>query len=238
MMKILTFDSLGSTNEYGKTCALDGMHSIVIHALTQTRGIGRFQRKWQSSKGGLYFSIVLKEKDVSKLQYLTAISALSVVKSVQKFVKASIKWPNDIYVNDRKLCGILTETIISKENYVIAGIGMNVNQARFPKQISKIATSLRIEAGRDFDIQHVMKMVLGHFGRYYKKYKKGLLDEILEEFTFYCSTMGKMVLARTFRGDISGRAVAIDSSLRLLVKPEKKRLVKITEGDVTLAKDF
>ena len=142
--KIIKFKKINSTSEKAKELAKDGLFDIVVAAEEQTKGKGRFNRKWFSSEGGLYFSVLLKEKNIENAKYLTFIAAVSVVKAIENVagLKTKIKWPNDIHINKKKLCGILTETFM---DCVVVGVGININQIKFNKQISNIATSLKIQ---------------------------------------------------------------------------------------------
>src|SRR3989344_4700808 len=116
MFKFYYFKTLASTNDKAKEFSGKGLSKIVVIAEKQTKGKGRFKRKWVSSLGGLYMTIVLKEKDIEKVKYLTLISSIAVAKTIIKIsnLKAKVKWPNDVLVNDKKICGILTETISGK----------------------------------------------------------------------------------------------------------------------------
>src|SRR3989338_10621694 len=136
--KIHYFKSLESTQDKAKEFAKKNLSNAVIVADVQTKGRGRFKRKWHSAKGGLWMSILLKPKNTENLQYLTFIAAIAVVKSIKKIanLKTSIKWPNDVHFNGKKLCGILTEGDFGKENFAVIGIGLNVNQKKFSKEIS------------------------------------------------------------------------------------------------------
>src|SRR3989344_9024793 len=138
--KIHHFESLTSTQDKSKEFAAKGLFDIAVISEKQTLGRGRMQRKWASSPGNLFMSIVLKPIDIKNLQYLTFAAAISAVKSVKTIAKinCSIKWPNDVNYNGKKLCGILTEGIFGNENFAIVGIGLNVNQKKFGKNIQNI----------------------------------------------------------------------------------------------------
>src|SRR3989344_4439747 len=142
--KIHHFKSLTSTQDKAKEFAKKGLSNVIIVADIQTKGRGRFKRKWFSQKGGLWMSILLKPKNVENLQYLTFAAAVAVAKSIKKTanLSTSIKWPNDVHYKGKKLCGILTEGIFPA-NYVVVGIGLNVNQNKFPDEIKSTAISLR-----------------------------------------------------------------------------------------------
>ena len=128
--KIHHFKSLASTQEKAKEFSRKGLSDIAVIADIQTEGRGRFKRKWVSGKGGLWMSILLKPKNTENLQYLTFAAAVSVFNSIKKIsnISTKIKWPNDLHYKGKKLCGILTEGIFGKDNFVVVGIGLNTNQ--------------------------------------------------------------------------------------------------------------
>src|SRR3989338_7594384 len=146
MYKIYRFKSLPSTQDKAKEFSRKGLSNIAVIADIQTKGRGRFKRKWHSQKGSLSMSILLKPSNIKNLQYLTFAAAISVVKSIKKSanLNTKIKWPNDVHYKGKKLCGILTEGIFGKENYAVVGIGLNVNQDKFPYDIKNTASSLKI----------------------------------------------------------------------------------------------
>ena len=119
-------------------------------------------------------SILLKPKNVKNLQYLTFAPTISVVKSIKKIadLKTSIKWPNDVHYKKKKLCGILTEGVFGKDNYVVVGIGLNVNQSKFSNEIKNIAASLKIIRKKTFSIKKLMKNIIDEFCVLYNNYYK------------------------------------------------------------------
>ncbi len=145
------FDEIDSTNLYAKRNAKQG---LVVIAGEQTAGKGSHGRKWKSDKEvGIYMSFVLTENITPDLVFFIPIlSAVCISKAIDSVagVRTQIKWPNDILLNGRKLCGILTEADIDKES-VIVGIGINVSQLFFDKEIDAKATSILRETGKKID---------------------------------------------------------------------------------------
>lgn len=233
--KIHYFKSLTSTQDKAKEFSGKGLFNAVIIADKQTKGRGRFKREWHSGKGGLWMSILLKPDITQNLQYLTFIAAISVAKSIKKIAKlnASIKWPNDVHYKGKKLCGILTEGIFGKENFVVAGIGLNVNQKNFPNDIQDIATSLRIIKNKKYDNKELAKNILDEFfwlcKDYYNKNKKSQIQNIWKG---YCDTIGKNVVVTTKTKKLEGKAIGIDEDCNLLLKLKNNKIVKIIEGDI------
>ena len=235
--KIFNFKSLTSTQDKAKDFARKGLSNVIIIADTQTKGRGRFKRKWYSDKNGLYMSILLKPKNVKNLQYLTFAAAISVVKSIKKIadLKTNIKWPNDVHYKKKKLCGILTEGIFGKNNYVVVGIGLNVNQNKFPNEIKNIASSLKIIKKKTFNIKKLMKNIIDEFYVLYNNYyKKNNLKQILKIWKKYCDTINKNVTVITRTKKINGEAIGIDKDCNLLLKFKNKKIIKIIEGDINV----
>lgn len=144
------FSILDSTNSHIKKNLESYDTGDIILADMQTEGRGRQGRRWFSSPGeGLYFSILLKNNwNLKKLNFSTLVIATSIDKALKDLGYISkIKWPNDIYINDRKVAGVLVENIINNFNNTIIGIGININNKCFSSEISKTATSLYLESG-------------------------------------------------------------------------------------------
>src|SRR3989338_4052002 len=179
--KLYYFKTLTSTNDEAKRLAKKGIDKIIVIADKQTKGRGRFNIEWISGLGGLYMTLVLKEKNLDKARYLTLIAAVSVAKAIKKLTKlnALVKWPNDVMVNDKKICGILTETISGKENYALVGIGINVNQQAFNKNISNKAVSLNIITHKNYNIKTIINEIIKQFNTLYTHYKTNNYKNII-----------------------------------------------------------
>ena len=231
------FKCLISTQNKAKEFAKKGLSNIIIVAETQTKGRGRFARKWYSAKGGLWMSILLKPKNVANMQYLTIAAAIAVVKSIKKIakLKTNIKWPNDVHYKGRKLCGILTEGVFGKNNYLIVGIGLNVNQNNFPDEIKNTATSLKIIKNKRFSIKKKISSIVNEFFIFYNNYyNKNKLKNILKMWKGYCDTINKNVTVITKTKRIYGKAIGVDKDCNLLLKLKYKKIIKIVEGDVNV----
>jgi len=163
-MKILEFEKLESTQKKAKEIAKEAEPWTVIVAKEQTGGYGRKGNFWYSPKGGLYFSVILPKTKIEDLQILTILAAFCVAKILKEDFKLEpfIKLPNDVYVNGKKICGILTENIIfgrEVKNSII-GIGLNTNIEKFPKDLENIATSIKIELKKEVDNKKLLKKIL------------------------------------------------------------------------------
>lgn len=249
--KILRFKKLSSTNKRAKLLAKKRLFDVVVVADEQTKGKGRFNRKWFSSKGGLYLSILLKEQDVGNAKYLTFISALSVVKAIEKVtgLKAKIKWPNDVHFNGKKLCGILTESFSGKEGYVVLGAGINVNQLTFNTKISNIATSIKKElktrenqrfsvsrkssiSVKPIDKEKILNKFLEEFSLLYKQYKNKKYKKILDLLKKNCDTIGREAKVKTLKKEFYGKVIDIDEECNLILRLKNNKIKKIIEGDI------
>lgn len=159
-MKEIVFESIDSTNTYLKEHYAETEDQTFVRSEEQTAGRGRHTRVWESRKGeNLLFSLLLKDRRVFPyFKELSLISALSVAQLLQKYGLESvgIKWPNDVYVRDAKICGILLESV-SQETMecLIIGIGLNVNQKTFPNTFLHEATSMKNELGKEISLEKV-----------------------------------------------------------------------------------
>ena len=228
------FRFLGSTNDKAKAFSKRGRSNLVIIADRQAKGRGRFNRKWNSDLGGLYMTILLKEKNLDMVRYFTLIASIAVAKTIRETTKlnAELKWPNDILVNGKKVCGILTETTYGKENYALVGIGVNINQKKFPRGIINKATSLTIETNNQFNIKNISKEIIKAFNVLYAYYKNKNYKKILDLWKKHSHTLGKKVKAKTLSGTFIGKAIDVDNNYNLILKLKNGKLKKIVEGDI------
>ena len=232
--KFYNFKTLSSTNDKARELAKNRKYNLVVTAEKQKRGRGRFGRKWSSGLGGLYMTVLLKEENLDNVRYLTFIAGVSVAKTIKKFtnLNAKVKWPNDVLINNKKICGILTETVTGKENYALVGIGVNVNQEKFSKDVIKIATSLKIETNKNFNIKNISKIIIKNFNSLYKYYNGEKYNKIISVWKKYSHTLGKKIRAETLSGNFIGNAVDVDDNCNLILRLNSGRLKKIVEGDI------
>ena len=135
----------------------------IIWAEEQTIGHGQTNHSWFSPKGGLYFSIILPKSNINDLQTLTILAAFITAKVIKDNfpIEPFIKLPNDIFINQKKVGGILTENVISQNTqFSVMGIGLDTNIIQYPKDLENIATSLKIEIGQDVDNEKIMKKIV------------------------------------------------------------------------------
>jgi len=164
-MIIKSYKTIKSTSLVAKKLVKKGTKPwTIVLAKEQTSGYGRKKTFWFSPKGGLYFSIILPKSNIEDLQTLTILAAFSIGKIIKESfsLEPFIKLPNDLYINQKKFCGILTENVIlGKEvKSSVMGIGLNTNIEKFPDELKEKVTSLKIELGRKVDNEKVLKQIL------------------------------------------------------------------------------
>lgn len=199
-MDIIRLDTVDSTNTYAKELARQGAtHGTVVLADCQTGGRGRMGRQFSSSKGlGIYCSVILRpDAEPSKLLHLTPMMAEAARRAVMEATGLSpqIKWVNDLVINGRKLCGILTEMSLNgtKTDYVIVGVGINCNQKKedFPAELQEMATSLSMELGKEINRETVTESLLKQME---KASAELLTPEMwMDAYRQNCITLGKEV---------------------------------------------
>ena len=174
--EIYHFTEVTSTNDVAKELAIKGAkEGTIVIAESQSCGKGRLGRKWVSPEGGIWFSIILRPKvdpeDALKLTLMAAAVVAKVINDMFK-LKAEIKWPNDIIIDGKKLCGILTEmtTKGGKVDFVVVGVGINgnINLDSFPKRLRKFLTSLKEELKEDIDRERLLCALLEELEQRYK----------------------------------------------------------------------
>ena len=241
---IRVFQETTSTNDVADKLGRDGVkEGIVVFAESQTKGRGRLGRNWVSSQGkGLWFSVLLRpELSPQAATQMTIASATALARALTKSAAGvQIKWPNDILVKERKLCGILTEMSaeLDKINYIVLGIGVNVNfeERDFPPELRKIATSLAIEAGRKFKRAEIAAEILRELDRDYARVRNGEFEAVADEWEDHCMTIGRNVEIALGNRVVHGRAESLDPEGALLVRSQYGHLERIIGGDVTLRK--
>lgn len=242
---IRVFEETTSTNDVIEKLARDGVREgVVIMAESQTRGRGRLGRKWISPpRKGLWFSVLLRpDLRPQATTQLTVAAATALARAIQTHtgLRAGIKWPNDILINGRKTAGILTELNAELDHvkYVILGIGVDVNltAADLPPDLRKIATSLRIEAGKTFQRADLAASILRALDFDYYRVCSGQFAAVADEWEERCTTIGHQVAISMGDRVVRGRAESLDSDGALLVRTQHGHLERIIGGDVTMEK--
>lgn len=245
--KLYYVDATGSTNTDAKHYAEEGdPHGTTVVADMQTAGKGRRGRKWQSPSGiNTYFTILLKPDFApDKASMLTLVMALSVAEAIEEVteLKAEIKWPNDIVVNQKKVVGMLTEMSTTPEmdeiQYVVVGVGVNVNMGsieEFPEEIRETATSLRIESGKQINRAVLVEHILERFEQNYEKFEQTLdLSGLLEAYQSHLVNVDAQVRVLDPAGEYTGISHGINTTGELIVEKEDGSIVNVYAGEVSV----
>jgi len=238
------YGTIDSTNSRAKRLALDeASEGTVVIADTQSAGRGRLDRIWVSpAKKGLWLSVILRPSiKPERAPELTVLAAIATVRALENFagLNASIKWPNDVVINGKKLCGILAESQAEPDviRSIVMGIGINVNMQRddFPDELKDLATSLFIEKDKVFSRRELLLILLENFEAIYDEYlKNNDLSPFLEFYKSRSVTLGRnvKVIART--SSFEGFALDIDKDGALLVRECDGSIRKILSADVSV----
>ena len=233
------FKEVDSTNDVAKYLAENGAEEgTVVVAEIQNRGKGRRGKTWISPPGGVWMSIILRpDIPPSKAPQLTLVTGVAVAETLKKELKldVGIKWPNDILIGNKKVCGILTEVnaSINKVNYVVVGIGidMNVDVPLFPPDLQKGATSLKNELDTEINGAILVQKFLLNLEKLYKQFTDDKFPDILNEWRFLSKTIGSKVEVRTRGKTIRGDAVGINKDGILILELDDGSLRKIISGE-------
>lgn len=233
------FETIDSTNKKAKELAAEGaVHGTLITADAQNAGIGRRERSWSSEKeAGIYMSMLLRPAiETDKAAMLTLIAALATERAIAKLCQPAIKWPNDIVLNKKKICGILTEMSLcgTAIDYVIIGIGINVNNKDFPQEISEIASSLFLELGKEIDREMLITEVWKQFAVYYEKFLQTEdLSLLKEEYEDVLMNKNEKVKVLDPLGEYTGLAKGITNTGELIVDTDGE-LRYVSGGEVSV----
>lgn len=238
---IYYFDTLDSTNTMAKQHSKE--NGAVIISEEQTSGRGRLGRDWTSPKyKGLWFSIVLTPD--MEPQYAPMISHVTAAALIKSFVNLGFsdvkcKWPNDIIINGKKVCGILTELSaeLSRINHIVVGIGINVNleENDFPMELLDKASSLKLIRGKDIERKALLVDILQNFEALYEKFEKELdIKTSINICKEYSAVLGKEVylINKTEKEKVT--AIDIDDKGQLIVRDAQGNFKKIISGEISV----
>lgn len=239
--KIIHFDEINSTNIKAKQLASEkAENGTIIISETQNGGSGRLGRKWISPKGGSWSSIILRPKiPPIEAPKITQIAAAAVYKALEDLdIKVTIKWPNDIYLNGKKLCGILTEMKgeIDSIDYVIVGTGMNLNidGSTWDEDVKKIATSLKLEFNKDFNRSEITAGYLNYFEELYMDFLKNLdLSKTIEICRNNSNVFGKRAKLITYNKEELVTCTGLSDTGNLIVRDSNGIEKIVMSGEIT-----
>lgn len=239
---IICLAQTDSTNSHAKRLAHEGApEGTVVLAESQTSGRGRRGRSWFSPAGqSIYASIILRPAMApSQTPQITLMTAVAVARALQKStgLNATIKWPNDILISDKKIAGILTEitTEMDTVDYVVVGLGVNVNTtaADMPPDIRSIATSVRIESGSRFSRINLLCTLLHHFESSYGTLQRDGFKPIMAQWREMSDIIGQPVHVDVLDTRHTGIVEAVDDDGVLILKDDSGQRHRIFSGDVT-----
>ncbi len=239
--KVYFFDEITSTNDYAKQLANNNLEEgTIVVANCQTEGRGRLDRHWVSDKNeGIFLSLILRPNiELFNLIQITLLAGICVCNTIKFFtgIDTKIKWPNDIIINNKKVCGILTEVSAQIENvsYSILGIGINVNNKNFEGYLKDKATSIFLETNKFINRQEIIGHFLKEFEDKYFIYKKEKDFTIfLEEYKSLCINLQKKAKVKYKEKELIGDVIDISNLGELVLKTEEG-ILKISSGEVSL----
>lgn len=235
------YNEVDSTQIIAQQLAQEGANEgTLVLAEQQNAGRGRMGKHWHSPKGkGVWMSLVLRPTiPVHFTPQLTLLTAVAVCRAIRKAaaVPAAIKWPNDILIDGRKVCGILLESFAEDERLrcVIAGIGISANleEDDYPEPLKPIATSLRIVSGRKVDRTELIALVMEEFERLYELYQDKGFEPIRTAWEALTMSLGGKVRANTPKGTVEGTALSIDEMGALIVQTSDGAEVKLYSAEI------
>lgn len=234
--EIQVHEELGSTSDHVRGLGMAGHpHGLVVFAESQTAGRGRRENRWSSEPGrDLMFSLLLRpEAGLEFWPRLTTLAALAVCHAMESVagIQALIKWPNDVYLQDRKGAGILAETFTGGAGaFMVLGIGVNVNTDSYPLELRDIATSLRLVSGREVDRTALAVAMLKALDQQVKRLGVGF-EESVAEAQQRSWLIGKTLTARMDGQEVRGTATGLNHDGHLLVRDERGMVLTLSSAE-------
>jgi BirA family biotin operon repressor/biotin-[acetyl-CoA-carboxylase] ligase len=230
--RIHHFREISSTMDAARELAKKGAEEgTIVIAEVQTRGRGRLSREWLSPEGGIYFTIILRPRIspayAPRINLMAGIAVAVTIKELYG-LKAGLKWPNDVLIAGKKVCGILAEMDAETDvvNFVNVGIGINANVSIPRFEIT--ATSLKDALGREISRKEFLSALVVEIERWLPLLMKA---DLLEEWRRLSATLGKEVRVTSLGEEVMGRAIDIDATGALIVKDEDGSLRTVLVGD-------
>jgi len=240
--KMRYLENTPSTIWVGKQICSEGdverMHGMVIIAEEQTGGVGRMGRAWVSPSGGIWVTVVLKPHiPIDRVFMITMAGSVAVARAIRREfdLGALIKWPNDIFIGNKKVAGILLELSAEADSvhYCLLGMGIDVNVPlnQFSPALQKDITSISTELGHEVDRASFLARILNEFENHYLLIESGEYDTIIREWKSLSCTLDRRVDIRTLRNSFSGEAVDIDEYGALIIRKDNGKLERVIAGD-------
>ena len=243
--RVYYFEEIDSTQNFAQKIAFDKKENgTIVVAEKQTSGRGRLNRKWTSPRGGIWFSLIIHPKfDVSNSTLVPIAGAVALAKSIKSILKieTSVKWPNDITLDGKKVAGMLVDASVQANNieYLILGVGINfdIDAKKLEKRLMKSSNFYGVSSLRKKNDETPPKLLLNAFLLEFEKIllqlNNGEKSKIVKEWTKRADSIGEKIVINTSNGKISGIAQGIDNDGALKVKTSRE-IKKIFVGDVIL----
>ena len=244
--QVYYFSEIDSTNDAAHRLGVDGAHEgTVVIADRQIKGKGRLQREWHSPSGSnIYTSIILRPNlEPDRAPQISILAGVAVAETLDKYCRGQVKlkWPNDVLLKGKKVCGILAQmkTSASRVDFIILGIGINVNidYNQLPQDIKNTATSLAIETGSKISRQELIIGLYENLAKWYKKLMEGGFDAVKEKWLSLVPMIGQKVQIMSGNEVLSGKALGLDERGALLLLTAEDRRIKISAGDAAILKE-
>jgi BirA family biotin operon repressor/biotin-[acetyl-CoA-carboxylase] ligase len=239
------YSETGSTNDEAFSLGIAGVsEGTVVIADSQNKGKGRMQRVWHSPAGSnIYTSVILRPRiELSKASQIPIAAGVAVAETLETYCpgKIKLKWPNDVLIGGKKVCGILAQMKMSSDaiDFVVLGIGINVNLSRkqFPQDIQEIATSLAVETGREISRPELIISLYENLAKCYNQLLQKGFGPIKEKWLELSPMIGQRVQVIFKDETIEGKATGLDDDGSLILTTEGNKEIKIFAGDTTIIK--
>ena len=239
---VTCFDVIASTNLQAKMDAENGAgQGALVVADMQTAGRGRMGRGWSSPPGtNVYFSLILKpEIPPDKASMLTPVMGLAVAEGIRRTcsAEAMIKWPNDVVISGKKVCGILAEMSVEQDfiHYVVIGVGINVGLQEFPAEVAQTAICLQEACGKKISRAELVANVMRAFEEFYDIFlERGNLSGLAQRYNELLVNCGREVRVLDPKGEYQGIARGINESGELLVERKDGTVTNVYAGEVSV----
>ena len=240
--KMRYLENTPSTNWVGKQICSEGevekIHGLVIIAEEQTGGIGRMGRAWVSPSGGIWITIVLKPRiPIDHVFMVTMAGSIAVARAIRKEfdLGALIKWPNDIFIGNKKVAGLLLELSAEADtiHHCLLGIGIDANVPlnQFSPELQKEITSISAELGHEVDRATFLARILKEFENRFLLIESGEYDAIVREWKSLSCTLEQRVHITTIKNSFEGDAIDIDEYGALIIRKDNGKIERVIAGD-------
>ena len=238
--RLVCFDQVDSTNDEARRLADSGApEGTVVWARSQRQGRGRHGRVWRSDPGNLYLSVVLRPNcapsDAAQPSFAAVLALADAIAEMlpDDGARLKFKWPNDVMIGGKKVCGILTETAISGDQSLLwAILGVGVNLVSHPTDVTTPATNLRAEGVMGFDPEFLVGAFCHRFAYWHERWKREGFPPLREAWLARAAGVGETVTVRVSDRSVSGRALAFDARCALVMETETGERRTVTAGDV------